>query len=277
MKYRNHLDTTGSRPLRVAPRRHMTPVPKITATKPTIETPLIDVHDTPSRFEDFKDFSTAVTQPVISIISSSLAKVRQTFLRILKNHRKQLYRYYREFKTTKRISRSAILTLALYFLIVSGSYIAFLQFGRSDRPISATLGDNASQQRPATTETPDFQTVLPKGSSISSLGGWNRVSPPDRDPVFAFVDTLDERQITISQQPLPRTSADSPADTIRSIAYDFNAKDRHTADDGTVFYVGTSSKGPQSIITGKNNLLLLIKAPTAIDIDSWSRYIASLQ
>lgn len=276
MKYRNHL-RTPDRQLHVSPRHTQPPAkPRNDTAQPGKVEPLINVHDTPSRFEAAKELASAITQSISSRLSPFLLRARKSVKRLLSTHTQQMFQYYKEFKTTKRLSRPATVTLAIYVLLIIGGYVGLQQFSPSAGPITATLGDNASQQRPSTNEKPTFATILPQGKSIDSLGGWARVSPPDRDPVFAFVDTLGEQQITISQQPLPDNSSENAEDVTRSIAYDFNAKDRHTAEDGTVYYVGTSSKGPQSVITSKENLLILIKSPAAIEIDEWSAYIASL-
>lgn len=278
MKYRNHLDKTPNRHLHVAPRRaKLSPDPKDHGPRPQTDEPLIDVHDKPSRFEDVKELTSAITQSISTKISPILLRTHKTIKRAAILHAQQISRYYKEFKATKRLSRAALVTLSVYAIVFIGGYVGLQQLSPSNQSMSATLGDNGTQQRPATNEKPTFSTILPQGKSIDSLGGWARVSPPDRDPVFAFVDSLSEQQITISQQPLPVAASENAADKIKSIAYDFNAKERHTADDGTEFYVGTSSKGPQSVITGKNDLLILIKSPAAIEIEDWSTYIASLQ
>jgi hypothetical protein len=95
--------------------------------------------------------------------------------------------------------------------------------------------------------------------------------------VFAYIDTLNRIQITVSQQPLPTDFSSNPDEDIKEMALDFNAKERVVADDATVYFVGTSTKGPQSVITTKNNLLILIKSPVQIKNEQWSRYIADLK
>ncbi len=124
--------------------------------------------------------------------------------------------------------------------------------------------------------TPEFDTLLPNGKSIQQLGGWKRVSPPDRNPVFAYVDTINKVNITVSQQPLPQNFSTDPDEEIKNMALEFNAKERVVADDATVYFIGTSSKGPQSIILTKKRLLILIKSPLQIKNETWSAYIASL-
>lgn len=123
--------------------------------------------------------------------------------------------------------------------------------------------------------TPDYQTVLPKGKSIEELGGWQQVSPPGSDPVFAFADTVDGVSVSVSQQPLPESFKTDIEGRVAELAKKFNATTQLEADDMTV-YVGTSAKGPQSVIFTKKGLLVLIKSQQKIQDSAWTAYISSL-
>ncbi len=124
--------------------------------------------------------------------------------------------------------------------------------------------------------TPDYQTVLPRGKTIEQLGGWTRVSPPDHNPVYAYVDKVGLVTITVSQQPLPDgMQTDSEAE-INQIAIGYNATQKIPAGDTTI-HLGTSSKGPQSAIFVKKKTLVLIKAAAALTTDQWMMYVSSLQ
>jgi len=124
-------------------------------------------------------------------------------------------------------------------------------------------------------EQPQFSTLLPKGKSITSLGGWSRISPPSSEPVFAYNDTIAGISVNVSQQPLPK-SFESNVDTqVAELAKQYSATNQISAGD-TKVYIGTSSKGPQSLIFVKNNLLILIKSQQKIDNKDWSKYIESL-
>lgn len=125
-------------------------------------------------------------------------------------------------------------------------------------------------------ERPDFQTILPGGKSINDLGGWRRVSPPDKEPVFAYTDNINDVHINVSQQQLPENFvADTPGN-IAKLAEQFTAKEKITAG-GEVAYIGTSAKGPQSVILAKNGLLILIKSSQQIPNELWGVYISSLR
>lgn len=122
---------------------------------------------------------------------------------------------------------------------------------------------------------PSFQTVLPSGQSITSLGGWHRVTPPGQDPVFAYSDTIDSVPVSVSEQPLPDAFKRDVPSAVADLAKQYNATVKLKAGD-TVVYVGTSAKGPQSTILTKHNLLILIKSNSQIDNSSWTDYVSSL-
>lgn len=126
------------------------------------------------------------------------------------------------------------------------------------------------------TSSPDYQTVLPKGAGIETFGGWQRVSPPGQDPVFAYADTINEVPISVSQQPLPESFKADTDKNVAELAKKFNATIEIDAG-GTKIYVGTSAKGPQSAILTKNNLLILIKSQEKINTQTWVQYVESLQ
>jgi hypothetical protein len=124
--------------------------------------------------------------------------------------------------------------------------------------------------------SPTFATVLPTGKAIATLGGWARVSPPGRDPVYAYIDKLAGVQINVSEQPLPASFKDNPDQQLSQLAQNFEATNKITAG-GTTVYIGTSIKGPQSVLLTKSNLLILIKSTGQIPNGDWAAYINSLK
>jgi hypothetical protein len=122
---------------------------------------------------------------------------------------------------------------------------------------------------------PDYPTRLPHGKTIEDLGGWTLVSPADRDPVYAYVDHIDEVQINVSQQPLPEDFLTDTGDKIELLARGYKASEKITVGD-TVVHIGTSALGPQSVIFHKDNLLVLIKSTVKVSSDKWAAYINSL-
>jgi hypothetical protein len=122
---------------------------------------------------------------------------------------------------------------------------------------------------------PGYQTILPEDATISQLGGWERISPPNSDPVFAYADKIDNVVISVSEQPLPASFGSDVDGQVAELAKKFNATNKITAGDTTV-YLGTSAKGPQSAIFVKINLLVLIKSQGKINDDAWVKYIKAL-
>lgn len=131
-----------------------------------------------------------------------------------------------------------------------------------------------TQRKPS--ESPAHNTLIPNGRSIDDLGGWQRISPPGKEPVFAYVDELDGVIIRVSQQPLPSQFNDGTGEHIDKLAKEFNATAQLEVG-GVILYIGTNAKGPQTVIFTKNDLLILITSQQKIDDQSWTRYISSLR
>lgn len=123
--------------------------------------------------------------------------------------------------------------------------------------------------------TPSFNAVLPSGSSIEDLGGWQKLTPPNSEPFYVYMDTIGDVLINVSQQQLPANFKDSPDSKTAELAKGYNATQTFDAAD-TKVYIGTSAKGPQSVIFTKNDLLILIKSQGAVETDAWVSYIKSL-
>lgn len=147
-----------------------------------------------------------------------------------------------------------------------------------NNPSSAAAKDDAPQRQPKIQlekGTPAFKTMLPAGKSVEQLGGWTKVSPPNRDPTYAYVDTIGAVKIQVSQQELPKAFRVNTAEEMAHLAKNFSADTKLTVP-GAIAYLGTSAKGPQSVIVAKNNLLILIKSSAIIPEDEWEAYIKSL-
>lgn len=141
--------------------------------------------------------------------------------------------------------------------------------------VAGVLLRNASVNSDTDIKKPTYQTVLPKGKTIDELGGWKRVSPPKNDPVFAYTDAIDGVPISVSEQPLPQSFKNDTDSQVADLAKKFNATDKIEAGSLAV-YIGTSAKGPQSVIFAKNNLLVLIKSEKKVSDASWAKYAGLL-
>jgi len=127
-----------------------------------------------------------------------------------------------------------------------------------------------------TGEEPTFHALLPKGKSIDSLGGWQKLTPPNGVPFFTYVDTVDGVTLNISQQPLPESFKNDTDTAIAQAAKAYNATKIITVRDTVSAYIGTSAKGPQSVIFTYNGLLVNIKSQATLSDATWKQYITSL-
>jgi hypothetical protein len=171
----------------------------------------------------------------------------------------------------KTVATGGIISVVTIIALAGGCYFA------SNQVQPTTTG--AQMATPATKlqqGTPDYPTVLPASKSIQDLGGWTRVSPPDRNPVFAYADKIGNTPINVSQQPLPDDFEADADQQIQQLASGYKANEKITAGSISV-HIGTSAKGPQSVIFNKDNLLVLIKSSAQIDNDRWAAYINSLK
>jgi hypothetical protein len=123
--------------------------------------------------------------------------------------------------------------------------------------------------------TPKYATLLPSGKSIQQLGGWTRISPPEREPVYAYVDKIGPIPVSVSQQPLPDSFKNETDKKIGDVALSHNATRKIDAG-GIKAYIGASSDGPQSVIFTKRSLLILIKSTGTVSDEEWQDYIKSL-
>ncbi len=172
-------------------------------------------------------------------------------------------------------------------LIIAGVVVVLFLFSFTLYPKSHDTADTQEgQAQTAAKDTthpsikkgvkPKYDTVLPKGKSIDDLGGWALVSPPNVEPVYAYTDKVGDISVIVSQQQLPKSFKAETATRIEEVAKQFTANDKITAGDTTA-YIGTSIKGPQSVVFSKNDLLILIKSSAKVPNDQWVKYISSLK
>lgn len=160
--------------------------------------------------------------------------------------------------------RIVVIGTFLTAILVAGGY--FLVHSRMQQHAKSSSITKDSQ--------PSHPTILPDGVSIKDLGGWQQLKTPNGTAVSVYTDTIDNVPISVSQQPLPE-SIKQAGDGIEKLAKNYNATDTINAK-GTKVYIGTSAKGPQSVIFTKDSLLVLIKAQKNISNKAWAKYIASL-
>ncbi len=168
----------------------------------------------------------------------------------------------------KKFGKKKLALAACLVLLLIASSVAWWFFTRSEA--SNVFGTTSEK----TAEKPKFKTVQPetKDGKPKEL---QRVSPPESEPVFAYADTIDGVSVIVSQQPLPKDFKSHVDESVEKVAKDFEATTKLKADDTTI-WVGTSAKGPQSVVLTKNNLLILIKSQKKVSDQAWTTYVKSL-
>lgn len=172
----------------------------------------------------------------------------------------------------KALAYLLLIILGVYWILSNPIYHANTDgtpTTKSDAQLKSKTGD-------LTKGTPEYKTYLPAGKSIEAYGGWTRVSPPDRNPVYAYNDKLFGTPINVSQQPVPKEFKPDVADQVAELAKGYHADHFITVKDVKV-YIGTSAKGPQSVIFVKSDTLILIKSAAKLSDDQWTSYVDSLR
>lgn len=182
-------------------------------------------------------------------------------------------------KKTLRIIAITIVILsalaATWYFIIEPNFISHKN--QSSNTSNDANQTNSNNETPVLSKgNPDFTTISPSGADIASYGGWTRISPENTDPVYAYADKIDDTSISVSEQPLPDNFKDDPDTELKNLAEGFNAAQKITASDMTI-YIGTSIKGMQSVIFIKNGLLIMIKSSQIITNNSWLTYIEALK
>lgn len=125
-----------------------------------------------------------------------------------------------------------------------------------------------------TKQDPPFSTKTPNGESYE--GKWTRVSPSERNPVYAFNGAIEGVNVIVSQQPLPKELRNDTVASTQALAAGYSATQKLEVP-GAAAFVGTSAKGPQSVIMTKDNLLILIKSSERIPNQSWEAFLTTLR
>lgn len=221
--------------------------------------------------------STIIAQPnTIDESNNKLAKEKpkkpkkiNTWLKTKKNVLKLKIQSIKEKKIRKRLFIGLIIIVVI--AVGLSSYFLFFKHKSS----TSKKGTVYTTQNLVKGD-PDYKTIIPNGKNIKDLGGWTRISPTDRNPVYAYVDQIGDIKINVSEQPLPEDFQSDTANQIELLAKSFKATAKINIGNLDV-YLGASVSGPQSVIFTKNNLLILIKSTAPIANSQWAEYIDSLQ
>lgn len=164
-----------------------------------------------------------------------------------------------------RFNKASIVIGSIVLLII----LAVILYAVSHQPNKTTKTIQIANQLSSSS------TLSPDGKTMNQLGGLRQVSPEGVEPVYAFNDSLDDVSINVSQQTLPESFKKDAGAKVADLAKNYSATNVIKAGDVTV-HIGNSSKGPQSVIFTKKDVLVLIKSENTISDTSWAAYIESL-
>lgn len=142
--------------------------------------------------------------------------------------------------------------------------------------IGVVISRYAIVQNTKTSSVPTYQTLTPEKKTIQSLGGWKKLSPPKGEPFYVFSDVINGVPINVSQQKLPDAFITDPETQTAQLAKSYNATSELAAGT-TKVYLGSSAKGPQSLIFSRDSLLVLVQSQNKISDDAWIAYITALK
>jgi hypothetical protein len=172
----------------------------------------------------------------------------------------------RKYSRQINLKRAAIALTSISLIVAGFGVYGFIrQSSHSAQPGEAAKGDQA--------QSPAYQPILPDGDETATD------SPLAYDPqrgIVSYTDKIKNIPITVSQQPLPANFAANPDKEVENIAKNFSAKEVIEAG-GTKAFLGTSFKGPQSVILHKNKLLIFLYSDNKIEKEDWAVYIMGLQ
>lgn len=153
-------------------------------------------------------------------------------------------------------------------VLVAGVTTALLITKTDEKKSADTPGVLAENDQKA-----DFAYSLPKGNS-EGLDGAVKFNAERK--VVNFRDSIGGIAITISQQPLPEGFKEDTDAKVKKLAEEFSAT-KTIATANPTAYIGSSEKGPQTVIFSKKNLLVFIQSTKKIDDHDWAEYITNLQ
>jgi hypothetical protein len=120
----------------------------------------------------------------------------------------------------------------------------------------------------------DFQTVTPEGDITNTTS--QKITYDPSKKVASFTDKINGYEVTVSMQKLPDTFKPNISENVKKVADQFAATTVLVVDNGSA-YLGTSAKGPQSVVGYRGDLLVFMKSDVKIDPKAWADYFNSLK
>lgn len=157
-------------------------------------------------------------------------------------------------------------TLALT-AVVAVLLISWLIFNRPNKVTPTQLNGEQVQTPTFATLEPDDDITKTKSGAIAFDASRN---------VASYTDSIADIGITLSQQPMPEDFKSDTAGKLLAFAANINANEKIEAR-GTEIYIGTSVKGPQTVVFIKDDKLFFIGADSKLPYDQLQSYIEALR
>lgn len=164
------------------------------------------------------------------------------------------------------------LMFAFLIVIVAVTQYAFTHLQKQAINRTTTTTTEPSEAGKVTQENPSFTALTPAGKNVA----WTHLAPPNSADFYAFTDKLEGVSIRVSEQPLPDSFTNNPSGSLTQLARDYNAN-RNISVNGLTLYIGTSTKGQQSLLLTTDSLLILITSDATLNDKQWTDYITALQ
>jgi hypothetical protein len=125
-------------------------------------------------------------------------------------------------------------------------------------------------------ETTEFSLLWPNGKSEKDFK-IVRVSPAGNEPVYTYIDSLNNQDIKISQQEVPDSFKTERDIKLKELADSFQATNVIQIDDNKIYHGFSEKVKTQSLIFIKKDLLIFIASPQQNSDEVWAGYITGLK
>lgn len=123
----------------------------------------------------------------------------------------------------------------------------------------------------------NFKIFIPKGKTLEDLGGVINVSPDKASPAYTYIDKIGQNEIRVTQQEVDADFINNKESKLYKIAVDFQATNTIQINDFKIYYGYNENAHVQSLITLKEDKLILIASSVKLDDSDWIAYVISLQ
>ncbi|MDO8336093.1 MAG: hypothetical protein Q7T74_04940 [Candidatus Saccharibacteria bacterium] len=172
----------------------------------------------------------------------------------------------------------SVLAVTLMMLVIKGNI-------KENQNTTDTLGISSQGNTASTAnaskdlevvDKAEFEVLLPEGKSVDQLK-LVKVSPPNNEPVYTYLDSIDDADLKISQQKLPESFNKERDVKLKELTDSFQATNVIQIDEQKVYHGYSEKTKTQSLIFIKNNLLITIASSQQLTDDVWVGYILGLQ